>query len=128
MYDLNSKVALVTDSAAGRHGIGRAAANAVAARIGLLLLAVFFAGLMVVACLGESAPASTISAGDAHTCGVRTDGSVDCWGNDRYGRTRAPGGEFRAVSAGGYHTCGLRANGIVECWGNDELGQLQVPG
>ena len=59
----------------------------------------------------------SVSAGYLHTCGVRTDGSVECWGNNESGQSRAPGGEFRAVSAGAGHTCGVRADGSMDCWG-----------
>ena len=34
---------------------------------------------------------STISAGSAHTCGVRTDGTLACWGTNDFGR--APPGD-----------------------------------
>ena len=61
----------------------------------------------------------------SHTCGVRTDGSVECWGsNDDFagnvvGQVTAPPGEFASVSAGWLHTCGVRTDGSVECWGDD---------
>ena len=54
-----------------------------------------------------------------HTCGVTTDGTVACWGNDGYGQSTPPSGEFASVSAGGYHTCGVKTDGSVECWGGD---------
>ena len=99
MHDLNGKVALAT-GAGGRCGIDRATANAVAARIGLLLWAGVIAGLAAAACVGASAPTDTISAGSSHTCGVRANGSVACWGQNEFGQARPPGGEFRRVSAG----------------------------
>lgn len=46
----------------GRNGLGRAIANAVAARIGLLLLAGLVAGLTAAACTSELALPNTISA------------------------------------------------------------------
>ena len=46
----------------GHNGLGRAAANAVAARIGLLLMAGLVAGLTAVACTSELASPNTISA------------------------------------------------------------------
>ena len=33
----------------------------------------------------------SVSAGDGHTCGVRSDGSVACWGDDEYGQATSPG-------------------------------------
>ena len=48
---------------------------------------------------------------------MRTDGSVACWGYDRYGQSTTPEGEFASVSAGDRHTCGVRTDGSVACWG-----------
>ena len=75
-----------------------------------------------------------MSAGAEHTCGVRADGSVECWGDDDYGRATPPGGSFASVSAGGYHTCGVKIDGSVQCWGFNEdlhfnvVGQATPPG
>jgi hypothetical protein len=70
-----------------------------------------------------------IDAGGRHTCGVRTDGTVECWGDDREGQSTPPAGTFTQVSAGDNHTCGV--NGIpygdVVCWGSDEYGQSTPP-
>ena len=61
---------------------------------------------------------ASVSAGYNHTCGVRTGGSVACWG---YVRGTPPQGEFASVSAGdhgdGDPTCGVRTDGSVACWG-----------
>lgn len=67
-----------------------------------------------------SATWSTVSAGYDHTCGVRTDGSVACWGANDDGQATPPQGTFHSVSAGWFHTCGLRTNGLVSCWGSNE--------
>ena len=81
---------------------------------------------------GASVSFASVSAGWNYTCGVRDDGSVECWGNDYYvwvnGRATPPAGEFASVSAGGSHTCGVRRNGSVACWGYDEVGQATPPG
>ena len=66
-----------------------------------------------------------VSAGTVHTCGLRTDGTIICWGaGDEYeGRTGATGlldsppGSFTQIDAGYYHTCAVGEDGIVECWG-----------
>ena len=39
---------------------------------------------------------STISAGSAHTCGVRTDGTLACWGANDFGRAPPPGDNLEA--------------------------------
>ena len=67
----------------------------------------------------DAGPFRSISAGGLHTCGVRTDGSVLCWGSDEFGQSTPPEGEFQSISAGGRHTCGIRINGSVRCWGEN---------
>jgi len=54
---------------------------------------------------------------DGFACGVRTDGTIACWGDNRYGQTTAPTGTFSEVSAGGPHACGVRTDGTIACWG-----------
>jgi alpha-tubulin suppressor-like RCC1 family protein len=83
---------------------------------------------------------AAISAGKRHTCGLRTDGSVWCWGDNDRGQ-RGPksedadnewswlnqavsGNDFVAVSAGGEHSCALRSDGTLLCWGANNKGQL----
>ena len=68
----------------------------------------------------------SVSAVLNHTCGVRTDGSVACWGQDLFGEATPPSGEFSSVSAGWFHTCGVRTDGAVACWG-DIAGQATLP-
>ena len=75
-------------------------------------------------------PASSfvsVSAGESHTCGVKSDGSVVCWGNDENGRATPPAGSFDSVSTGWFHTCGVRSDGSVACWGANHFGQATPP-
>jgi Putative Ig domain/Regulator of chromosome condensation (RCC1) repeat len=74
--------------------------------------------------------AETISAGGAHSCAIRTDAALACWGDNSAGQLdEVPEGEFTAVSAGGTHTCAIRTDATLACWGDDSAGQLdEVPG
>jgi alpha-tubulin suppressor-like RCC1 family protein len=44
---------------------------------------------------------SQVSAGLYHTCGLRPDGTVECWGANGSGQSSPPSGAFTQVSAGG---------------------------
>ncbi len=69
-----------------------------------------------------------VSSGNRHTCGLGTNGVVECWGDNTDGQATTPSGIFTAVSAGGLHSCAIREdNGTVECWGNNGDGQTNAP-
>ena len=68
-----------------------------------------------------------VSAGREHTCGIRTDQTVSCWGGNSYGQGDAPDGEFTEVSAGDYYTCGIRTDQTPTCWGGNSYGQGDAP-
>ena len=72
-------------------------------------------------------PATAIAAGHFHSCGIRTNGTVQCWGHNSYGEARPPSGQFTAIAAGRLHSCGIRTNGTVQCWGRNSLGQADPP-
>ena len=79
---------------------------------------------------GHLPPAETFkqfAAWFMHTCGVKTDGQVVCWGINEWGRANPPAGTFRQVDVGGRHSCGVKTDGQVVCWGNNEWGQLNSP-
>ena len=113
----------------------------------LLLLGVFSWSSGRVEASGTTAPSTesgssdwkTVSAGDSHTCGIRTTGRLYCWGNDDFGQVgdgganidrsipvEVAGGatDWTAVDAGDFHTCARRATGRLYCWGGDAAGQL----
>jgi alpha-tubulin suppressor-like RCC1 family protein len=79
---------------------------------------------------------TAIAAGWAHTCALRIDGSLECWGVNTKGQlgdsttadswspvtvTGLDAG-VQAVTAGHRHTCALTAAGGVKCWGENTSG------
>ncbi len=76
---------------------------------------------------GQATPPSgtftQISAGSLHTCGVKTDGTLACWGKNDSGESTPPTGTFTEVSAGSQHTCGLKTNGTHGLLGRQQPGQ-----
>ena len=90
---------------------------------------------------------AAVSAGYQHTCAIREDGSLWCWGSGEDGqlgngkreRSNLPskvispsgGGRWEKVSAAagggpdsGAHTCALRNDRTFWCWGRNNDGQL----
>ncbi len=78
-----------------------------------------------------------LSVGDNHSCAIRSDQSLWCWGEGESGQlghaevigpAQVDGGtSFVAVAAGGTHTCGIRSNGTLWCWGDNGRGELGLP-
>ena len=78
-----------------------------------------------------------VSAGYEHTCAVRGDGTVWCWGRNTSGQlgnasttdsnvpVQVSGlTNITHVSAGYLHTCARNVGGTVRCWGANFSGQL----
>ena len=84
-----------------------------------------------------SVPWKQLAVGGQFACGVRTDGTLWCWGDDAFGQlgdgqtTMQPspiqvGGDtdWRHVTSGHAHACALKADHSMWCWGDNSLGQL----
>lgn len=88
--------------------------------------------------VGGLADATAVSAGGAeHSCALRANATVACWGYNGYGElgnaTRRSSttpvavaglADAIAISAGQDHSCALRSTGGVMCWGYNGFGQL----
>lgn len=71
----------------------------------------------------------TIGAGYKHTCGIRSNDTITCWGDNGSGQTSPPTGTFTHLSAGLRHNCAVRSNGTIACWGDNSSKQAaQQPG
>jgi len=69
----------------------------------------------------------SVSAGSGYTCGVETDGTIACWGDNTYGQSTPPAGTFTSVSAGSDGACGVKTDGTIACWGNSTFGEATPP-
>ncbi|HMI94303.1 MAG TPA: hypothetical protein VK509_23185 [Polyangiales bacterium] len=80
-----------------------------------------------------------VSLASTHSCAVRNDGTLWCWGSNRYGqlgaepasspvptptRVAALGSDVAEVATGDGHTCARKKDGAVLCWGLNSSGQL----
>ena len=86
----------------------------------------------------RATPRLLVSAGGEHTCSVRSDRSLWCFGRNAWGQSwlgsQGAGKPFArqygesenwwAVSSGGASTCGIRLGGSLWCWGLNHRGQL----
>ena len=71
----------------------------------------------------------TVSAGQAHTVAIKTDGSVIATGSNKHGQCNVTDWkDIVAVSAGRGHTVGLKSDGTVIAIGYEEGGRLDVGG
>ncbi|MCB9761982.1 MAG: hypothetical protein H6739_19320 [Alphaproteobacteria bacterium] len=68
-----------------------------------------------------------VAVGGAHSCAVRGDGALICWGDADHIPTEVPEGAFVEVVAGRNHTCALTTAGSVQCWGVDDAGEATPP-
>lgn len=80
--------------------------------------------------------ALVVVTGSAHSCVLKADGSVACWGANASGQlgdggtlprsspTTVPGLAAEGLAAGAFHSCAVQAGGTVACWGLNSFGAL----
>jgi alpha-tubulin suppressor-like RCC1 family protein len=87
--------------------------------------------------LEHGAPYTQLCAAETHSCGLRPDGHLDCWGGNAKGElgvgdqtardepTAVHGGlVFKSVSCGGELTCAVSKDERLYCWGDNFEGQI----
>jgi len=52
---------------------------------------------------------TAVAAGFNYSVGLRTDGTLVAWGDNRYGQCDVPDGVYSAIDAGYFHTLAIRA-------------------
>ena len=70
-----------------------------------------------------------VDAGVQHTCAIREDSTVACWGDEEYVQAQPPPADatFKSVSAGGAISCGISVEDDLICWGRVYGTPLQEP-
>ena len=66
-----------------------------------------------------------VSAGAWHSCGLRENGSVECWGDNQYDQSNPSPGLYLAVNAGMRHSCALSSTS-TSCWGRRDDQPLEA--
>ena len=84
---------------------------------------------------------TTLATGGYHSCGLQTDGTAFCWGDNSSGQLGngtinsngtglpvrvATSLKFKSLTAGYDHTCGLDSQNVAYCWGSGNAGQLGI--
>jgi alpha-tubulin suppressor-like RCC1 family protein len=98
----------------------------------------------------SNACAAFVVAGDTHTCARKADGTMFCWGDNRFGqlgtgdkdrRTKptqlalagvskvvVPAGDGDITSDRAVFTCAITTDNALSCWGDNRFGQLGTGG
>lgn len=84
---------------------------------------------------------TSVTAGNFHTCAIRTGGTLWCWGASNYGQlglgngasqdrprqvTAPAAAGWASVTAGGFQTCATRTDTTLWCWGDNYWGELGI--
>ena len=61
-------------------------------------------------------PFTSFDGRHSHFCGLRADGTVDCWSSEDDWQAVSPAGRFTAIGVEAYEGCGIRPDRTLECW------------
>ncbi|MYC43184.1 MAG: hypothetical protein F4X52_11645 [Acidimicrobiaceae bacterium] len=70
---------------------------------------------------------SDLDSGGQHSCAVRTNATIACWGNNQQSQADPPDGYFKVIGTGWSHTCGIRTDNTIACWGTNWTGPNDPP-
>ena len=62
-----------------------------------------------------------------HTCAIKTDDTISCWGLNDQGQGNFPAGSYKAITAGFVHTCAIKSDDSIVCRGKNNKGQINGP-
>ena len=69
-----------------------------------------------------------VATGENHTCALRGNGQVVCWGANDQGQLDAPADlRFRQIASGWRFSCGILTDSTLACWGRDSHKQADPP-
>ena len=66
-----------------------------------------------------------IGAGHGHTCGLKMDGSLQCWGAGSGSNNVPTGTGFVSLAVGFHHNCALDSDRELTCWGWTAFGLVE---
>lgn len=100
--------------------------------ITLTTLSSFLASSQAVAVEEIIATGPTISVGNEHACAITVQGTITCWGDNRYRQAYTDGvnhndAKYTQISSGSWHNCAVTTTQEVRCWGDYRVKQTSVP-
>ncbi len=69
-----------------------------------------------------------VATGENHTCALRRDGAVECWGANDHGQLDVPKDlRFQQITSGWHFSCGIQTDRRITCWGRNNHQQVDPP-